>query len=235
MNNQIQSDVKNACLFISEVIENQILPFFNGNNTYSANDLSAVLSQFLIVQNALLAYNQSLDSVLTEVETKIQNFNSNASSSLLFEYVVSANCTSVDIPNLDINTHKSYRIELDFVSLANTSLYLFVNNNLTLSNYYGGRFQSSTAVSGTQYNYPQATYGYLNGYAKCDIDIGLVASKVFCLSACSTFSSPTSSVPSINTFFTSFSVSNLTQLTFVASVANSIGIGSKIRIYRGDV
>lgn len=155
---------------------------------------------------------------------------------LLAEYTVSGSAvTSIDFSGLDINTHKSYRVEIEMVTMSACVLYCFVNADTTVTNYYtqtsGG---GATAWSGGRYNTPatitaSATGNHIGNFSVERVNgvpnfVGIGSSQL-------------GTTPVFYNFFTlkTATVANITQLTFTSSVASAIGVGSKIRIYRGDV
>lgn len=156
---------------------------------------------------------------------------------LLAEYEVTGSArTSIDFSGLDINTHKSYRIEIElYVASGAPAIYCFVNNDTVLTNYYfqiwGG---NAAAFTGARANNPTIQSIGIAGNHTCNLT---------CIRSNGTptftgiYSSQLGTTPigySVLMYKTS-TVTNITQLTFTSSVASAIGIGSKIRIYRGDV
>ncbi|WP_067176968.1 hypothetical protein [Sulfurospirillum sp. UCH001] len=158
---------------------------------------------------------------------------------LLAEYVVTGSAvTSIDFTGLDINTHKSYRVEISIANAtANSSgLYCFINGDTNLTNYYRELVQfDGTTIGANRANNPQIitlqpssslsltsnVQRGDNGYARA-INFG-------------NSSNGSSILKEDSTLVKTATVSNITQLTFTTSVVNAIAIGSKIRIYRGDV
>jgi len=158
---------------------------------------------------------------------------------LLAEYVVTGSpITSIDFSNLDINTHKSYRVEISIANAtANSSgLYCFINGDTNLTNYYRELVQfDGTTIGANRANNPQIitlqpssslsltsnVQRGDNGYARA-INFG-------------NSSNGSSVLKEDSTLIKTATVANITQLTFTTSVAGAIAVGSKIRIYRGDV
>ncbi len=166
--------------------------------------------------------------------TEIDNLTSAIQNSLLAEYVVSGSAvTSIDFSGLDINTHKSYRAEVELVNgtASSADIYCFFNGNTTLTNYYSQLLQSNTSTT---------------------TSIRLNKASVFSLTASSIVNGVVIVLPKIaiaqsirnigstimhETYSMAKTIpeSNITQLTFTSSATSAIGVGSKIRIYRGDV
>ena len=161
----------------------------------------------------------------------------NVASNLLAEYTVTGSAvTSIDFSGLDINTHKSYKVEVYGFSTSACILYCFVNGNANPAAYYTQSIVgSATTVSSERSNNPYFCYLYGNDIF-CAVGVvtkNVVNGNARILSTCiesgdlyirqslRTISGPANT--------------NITQLTFTASVANSIGVGSTIRLYRGDV
>lgn len=161
------------------------------------------------------------------------------SNSLLAEYEVTGSAvTSIDFSGLDINTHKSYRVEMELINATGTSsqIYCFVNGNTTLSNYnrqyYGA---DGVSTSAARANDARICDINLSMHTKAVASISIVNSKAMIISdAVLANNSTTAAAFSYNVFGLS-TITNITQLTFTSLVASAIGVGSKIRIYRGNV
>lgn len=149
--------------------------------------------------------------------------------------VTGAAVTSVDFSGLDIASHKSYRVEIEAVGVNASTIYAFINGDTTITNYYSQTLNGAgsgvnaarantsaigqTAVSGNS-SY-SALVALVNGFARVESN-GSVGDGV-------------ATIAHIFGMNKTATVANITQLTFTSSVAGSIGIGSKIRIYRGDI
>ena len=158
-------------------------------------------------------------------------------NSLLYEAVVTGSAvTSIDFPLLDINTHKSYRVEIEIVGSASvTNIYMFVNGDTAITNYYSqGIFANATSFTGGRNNEPRIGNTGNEDYQKINVAVSLISSKV-CYNTLGNYSDDSSIQGSIFYGTKTATVTNITQLTFTSSVASAIGVGSKIRIYRGDV
>lgn len=169
------------------------------------------------------------------------NFDSLASvkPSLLAEYEVTGSAvTSIDFSGLDINTHKSYRVEMELVnataSLAN--IYSFINGDTTLTNYYSQyAYANGTGLSGSRVNTPQLTQMTASQSSSLYVCNITRSNGYPFLHTVGSFNDASTIQTLQNITKKTATVTNITQLTFTASVASSIGVGSKIRIYRGDV
>lgn len=159
-------------------------------------------------------------------------------TSLLVEHEVTGSAvTSIDFTGLDINTHKSYRVEADLLNAtgSTTTISLFINNDTTSTNYYrqAGVF-SGSSVSTSKSN--TAVIGAILGSARCSI-IGNILHQIgdYALGYFSYNKTSGATLElNVNDVAHTAVTANITQLTFSASVASSIAVGSKIRIYRGD-
>ena len=159
-------------------------------------------------------------------------------NSLLAEYTVTGSAvTSIDFSGLDINTHKSYRIEFEIIDTGASAgnLVLFINNDTTQTSYYTQQGSVNANVfTGSRDNMSSIAW----------IEPSLIAVGEIVVSKTNgfpTFNSQSnfSSNSGVQIMFKACrktaTVTNITQLTFTSSVANAIGVGSTIRIYRGDV
>jgi len=158
--------------------------------------------------------------------------------SLLAEFeVTSAAVQTIDFSGLDIGTHKSYRIEIDIInavaSSANISLYA---NGDTVSTNYWRQIISVSGAGTSGIRNQDAIISNVAASSKGKIvgNVSLNDSIVM-----GTFQAATDIDANIqlrNTVFNKIAtITNLTSLTISSSVAASLGIGTKVRIYRGDV
>lgn len=156
---------------------------------------------------------------------------------LLAEYTVTGSAvTSIDFSGLDINSHKSYRIELDILGVTpGANIYMFVNGDTTTTNYY---MQSvvfnGTGLSGDRHNQPRIGNIGANMSSKFNVNLSIINGKAV-YNSISNYRDG-STIEGFMSFGAKVAtVTNIAQLTFVAGTANTINVGSKIRIYRGDV
>ena len=177
--------------------------------------------------------------IATDIETVTIEVNSkDVQSRLLAEYeVTGAAVTQIDFTGLDINSHKSYMVDIECKNqfALVSSIYMLINGDMTITNYWNNLLYATTNASSGRTNNPTIASMQPSspGAAKVsifrDIDGNVRA-----------ISNAIEGAPSIlNVLHFSYakiaSVTNITRLTFASAVANAIGIGSKIRIYRGDV
>lgn len=185
----------------------------------------------------LLRYTKAITPSIPTSTNAVKGINY---TGLLAEYTVSGSAvTSIDFSGLDINAHKSYRVELDIYNPTGTqiSIYCFINGDTVLTNYYSQLLQGfSGSANGANNNNP-AILQVINGQfasARCAICHSPLIVKPRVLSQTSE-NEGTALVSKQYAVCKTATVTNITQLTFTSSVASAIGLGSKIRIYRGDV
>lgn len=177
--------------------------------------------------------------IVITADGEVQVGGKKIANSLLAEYeVTGAAVTSIDFSGLDINTHKSYRIEIEAYNPAATEsfVYLYINNDTVASNYYSQQQKTDgTGVTAGRSN--SAALFWVGAGQRMSGDAKLAITPGWYAMAVSDHTSNPSSllVRQIYALVKTATVTNITQLTFTASVANAIGIGSKVRIYRGDV
>jgi hypothetical protein len=162
----------------------------------------------------------------------------NAPLGLLYETTVTGSAvTSINIPNLDILTHKNYRIEIDFknATASALTLKLYANGDVTPANYAAQSILSSSTTT-TSSAISDALIGYCEASSRSltNADISLSTDGYFRFT--SQCSRGTMTLPTLSniTAIKKATITNLTQLTLSSSVASSIGIGTRVRIFRGD-
>lgn len=157
---------------------------------------------------------------------------------LLAEHEVTGSAvTSIDFSGLNIDVHESYYFEVEFVNAIGSvcEMFIFVNNDTVNANYYNQYMSSSgTGVSGAKLNYPRLGFAEASKRALIHGHVSAVDGYFFYTSFCG--SANDTSVRHYQQCGGKIaSVGNITQLTFTATTANGLAVGSKIRIYRGDV
>jgi len=157
--------------------------------------------------------------------------------SLLAEFeVTGAAVQTINFSGLDINTHKSYRIEIDIInpvaSSANISLY--ANGDTVSTNYWRQIISvSGTGVSGIRNQ--DAIVSNVAASAKGKIVGNVSLNNSIVMGTFQSLTNTDANVQLRNTVFNKIAtITNLTSLTISSSVAASLGIGTKVRIYRGD-
>lgn len=204
-------------------------------NASASKTTPVAADKFPLVDNATGILNYV---TLTNFEATLKTYFDTLYNSLVAEYTVTgAAVTSINFTGLDLNTHKSYRIEVEFLNAtaSGVSVAMFANGDTTATNYYAQRLYSAGATSvSVNGNNAYILYMQTSQPLKGDISIADTPSTLNATSN-SAQGNTTGLVREMIAWAKTTAVANLTQLTFVASVASSIGIGSKIRIYRGDV
>lgn len=165
--------------------------------------------------------------------------NLGTANSLLAEYEVTGSpASSIDITGLDLNTHKSYRLEIEFINATagSVSIYAYVNNDTTATNYYMQYVyrSASAAAAANRNNNPDILTTGANGRTSSVGFVQMVDGYTTIISH-NTDNIGTSVAFKQQNLAHTVQQSNLTQLTLTATVASSLGVGTKVRIYRGDV
>lgn len=157
----------------------------------------------------------------------------NSGYSLIAEHVVSGSAvTSIDIAGLDINAHNGYRIEIEIAGGVSTALSMYINGDTTPTNYYQETLQATGATVGSSNNnnavITSGAYAFIKGA------MALIGG-IMRYTGTAIVGTTTGMYVYNKSLGKTASVANITQITLIASVASAIGIGSKVRIYRGDV
>lgn len=222
------TELQTALNFVSQILSQDIIPAVNDLSSSAPSvDISPILASLLTVETSL-----------NDLDTLVSDSFANIPKSLFLEYVVSANCTSVNLGSFfDINAHKSYLVEIDFLnaSASASSLSFYINSDLVATNYYcqaaGG---AANAYTGARGNNGVVLASIGSGRCTGRYRLGLLGGYSF-MTGIGTQSQGSSIIVYKYAWNKISTVSNITNLTLVASVANSIKAGSVIRIYRGDV
>lgn len=162
----------------------------------------------------------------------------NAPLGLLYEFIVTGSAvTSINVPNLDITLHDNYQVEIDFKNAAASAvtLSLYANGDVTATNYASQAILSSSTTT-TSSAVANALIGYCEASSRSltNANLSLSTDGYFRWSAIC--SRGTMTLPTLSTItgIKKATIANLTQLTLTSSVASSIAVGTRIRIYRGD-
>jgi hypothetical protein len=143
--------------------------------------------------------------------------------------------TTLDVSGLDINAHNSYRIELETIdgSAGAHSVYMTVQGDHTLTNYYSQKLIGSASTpSASRANDPgiSTTGASSVGYSL----ISLARVNGFPSAVANALQDSGSLITSRDfRWGKTATVTNITSLRFTASNANGLGVGTKVRIYRG--
>jgi hypothetical protein len=198
------------------------------STTYGLSINSSELTLYLPSASALKIRDGPSGNVLAQLYPS-------SSFQKVAEVTVSSNTTSVSLTGLDINTAKMYILQF-LVKNAGTACfyYLFVNNNTTQTNYYTQYF----GVGGTGTNAQRANdarFNYTNASSEsfvCSF-IGLTPDGKY--KALTIDGRQTGSSTEVDLEFASstFTMSNITDLTIQAGSANQIAAGSKVILWGG--
>ena len=214
--------------------EIRFIRIWNANETYSVN-------RIVEGSDGLLYTSLTNSNLGNDPTTDAINWGSSAglTLSLFDEVVVSGGAvTEIDFTGLDINTHKSYRIEIELVNAGFAMTLGMISNNDTSSLYNSQfcEFDDATVVASSIF----LTTGRI-------LDINSAQNAKINISLALTESEPTATFSNYIELGTSSSVvvggwslaggtvANITQLTFISDTVNSLGDGTRIRIYREDV
>ncbi len=156
--------------------------------------------------------------------------------SLLFEYeVVGAAQTEIDVTGLDINAHKSYRVEIDAIAALDSIVYLFINNDTVLANYNSQYLHADgTSLSGGRGALPEALAMDAGGENLVSLLVSKNGNNETSVVSNETRNNSSAIKVTRRGIGYPIAVANITQLTITSATANALGIGTKIRIYRGD-
>ena len=162
-------------------------------------------------------------------------------SGLVAEQIVTgSNVTSITFTGLDLDAHKSYHVECEFIGAAGSGpIYLYANNLQTGTDYHYQLLKGGgTAYHAEEGDYPRITFVRQGGNykTKCNIDISYWSGRHFVAVS----KSLREDGPGTNDYIVELNAvtkdvelaANLTQLDFRNSDANGIVVGSKIRIYK---
>lgn len=143
--------------------------------------------------------------------------------------------TSIDFTGLDINTDKSYRIELDITSItAGAVIELFYNNDTTSTNYYSQYIQGSGATpTSSRANDAGIIAVGAGTFSSCVINVQLVDGYAIAVSSVARDIGASVIRRSYAQGKSSATLANITQMTLTANVASIIDVATKTRIYRG--
>ena len=163
----------------------------------------------------------------------------NVASNLLAEYTVTGSAvTSIDFSGLDINTHKSYRVEIELGNATVTTYYLhvYINNDTTVANYWSQELNaSSTAIGGQRNQNPTIAVCEPSSVVISNCLVEQYFSGMPGVKSQNIRNYGSAVYISLYSVSKSSTITSINRLTFTSTVANSISVGSTIRIYRNDV
>lgn len=112
------TDIKSTLAFITGIMTDEVIPYFDANRAYSASDLSAVNSLFLTLQNKLIDLDTKIDSDYTIIEQSL----SNIPSSSTLEPIITRSSTS---PTASINP--PFGLGAIWINTSNGEIFICVN------------------------------------------------------------------------------------------------------------
>lgn len=157
---------------------------------------------------------------------------------ILAEFEVTGSAvTSIDFSGLDINAHGgSYEVELRLVNATASpvDIYMYANNQTTPTDYYNQYVSANGAgLAAARINNPRV--GGLLASANTLMEVkAAISAGFFMFNSNATYGNGANILSVFSNGMKTATVANITQLTFVSSVALAIGIGSKIIIRRKD-
>jgi hypothetical protein len=169
----------------------------------------------------------------TQIDNKIDYYEQIAS-----EIVSGAAVTSIQFTGLDLDTDGHYLIRLFFTNAtgSDSAVYLEVNGDTTLTNYYNQALQAAAAgASAARINSPQV--GFMKGAAgkECIMDLHLykkASINPYCNVVGTYTDGGASTIILLNKSWVHNNTTNVTSIELVGSVASSIAIGSHVTVYK---
>jgi len=173
-----------------------------------------------------------LNSDITDIRSAANN------DELIDEITVSGGAvTQIDFTGLDINKHKGYRIEIEAQNAVASTVLLemFVNGDTTSINYYSQTLVSTGAsVTSSRANDADTLILAPTEDNKGCINLSLL-NDYPCANIVANNRPAATMVQYLASWKKTATVSNITQLTFIADTAAALDNGTRIRIYREDV
>lgn len=157
-----------------------------------------------------------------------------ANTNLISEQILGSDTTTVTFNNIDLSKDGEYELWCYIEgATSNTSVYVFFNNDTTLTNYYNQALTAnSTTVSGSRTNNPAILNLQQNESSFGVVKIMQNASG-FGLAQCTTNRVDGSGVQlAVRTMSTSATISNITRIDVTHQDTNGLGSGSIFRLYR---
>jgi len=161
--------------------------------------------------------------------------------SLLAEHEVTGSAaTNIDFTGLDLDKHKSYRVEIEHLNngVATAIISIYANGDYTATNYHSQFLQGvGTTTGAARTNASEiSSMSAANQLSRATINVGYMTGRYF--GAASQISRYIGSGVEVLGYVATKDAeltANLTSLRFSVGAAGGFGIGTKIRIYRGDV
>ena len=155
---------------------------------------------------------------------------------LLADITVSSATTQVDITGLNIGKDEEIVLVVDFVNASGSTsnLYGYVNDNVTDTNYYTQVLQATgTTVASVRNPQPAIMNNSASSRSLAIIKIKLTNNGYFVFQTSNNRDYGGSAIQVYEYYGTStFTLTSITKLSIIASIANSIGIGSRFQLYK---
>lgn len=181
-------------------------------------------------------------TVITSNSITTTTFNGKVAPSRLFKEVIltGSPVQSITVDGLDINTHKSYYIEIELKNTSTTysDVYFCINGDTTLTNYYS-QYCVGVSSSALASRFNNSRFGAVSGAGNekmaSSTNLMLVDGTMHGIFS-SSYRLGKSELEMQSWAVTKTStVTNITSITVLSANAGTLGLGSKIRIYRGDL
>lgn len=241
-----QQEFNNSLLFIQSILNNDLVPELNTlkiSGTVPTDTMDSIITH----ENTIIS---NLNNLITSLPTLkgdqgiqgIQGLKGDSgldgisgSGNFLLEYIVPSACSSVGFSGLDLSLHKSYSIELLLKNPSGVvgNINMYINGDSVATNYYS--IVTNFSGTSTTNNFPLVSVVDINSESYCLLNFSLISGRLLFNSRFIRRYSDTSAINQACSGFKRSLITNLTELTFASNVLNSIGVGSIIRIYRGDL
>lgn len=176
-------------------------------------------------------------TVLDDADAPTARATLGSEPTLLAELTTTALATSVQFTGLDIKAHKGYRIEIEYLNGTATAhlISMYVNGLTTATDYYCQQLiaEGTTVAAGNVNDGGIAGVG-ASERALAGVDLALLPGDIAYADSSITRDSGASLKRHWYSWIRTAAVANITSLTFTAGVADGIGIGTTIKIYRKD-
>ena len=163
--------------------------------------------------------------------------NSSNGSFLIGEFEISSPVTSVTFSNLDGNLHGGYRLDIELVNNYTGDIFVgcFANDDHVNTNYYSQTISGVGSLVSTSGENSSNKFLVVNDSKTTFAEADIMAPNGY-FHANSRYTtgngSPQQGMHLVNICKSSQLSGNLTKIDLISSQSNSIGIGSKFRIYR---
>lgn len=152
---------------------------------------------------------------------------------LITDQILTSAVTTITILGLDLDAHGAYLLYLSPRNQqgSNSSIYIYFNNDTTLTNYY---FQYLLAIGGSRSSnrLNQSFIGHVNANSVSFTEAIIMANPVDTRWHARIGRRPASSIELELVSGAWVSSVNVTRIDITASVANALGIGTRIMLFK---